>query len=153
MPGPGAQHAYPMTSWFWDSAEGIVLAPGISCFTAGMEYAHGGLTLQEALIPSLTIDAKRKAAAMSIVVKELKWAGLRLNVILEGAEGLTVDLRSKVADASSSFAASPSKAASNGQKTSLLVADDEALGTAAFMVLINAKDDVIYKHPVVIGES
>ena len=153
VPGPGAQHAYPMTSWFWDSAEGIVLAPGISCFTAGMEYAHGGLTLQEALIPSLNIVAKSKAAAMSIVVKELKWAGLRLNVMLEGAEGLTVDLRSKVADADSSFAASPIKAASNGQRTSLLVADDEALGTAAFMVLINAKDDVIYKHPVVIGES
>ena len=47
--GPGAQHGFPETSWFWDSAEAVVLAPGVSCFVAGMEYAHGGLTLQEAL--------------------------------------------------------------------------------------------------------
>ena len=58
IPSAGAQHGYPMTSWFWDAAEAIVLAPGVSCFVAGMEYAHGGLTLQEALIPSLTVSAK-----------------------------------------------------------------------------------------------
>jgi hypothetical protein len=28
-------------------------------FLAGMEYAHGGLTLQEALIPSLTLSTKQ----------------------------------------------------------------------------------------------
>jgi hypothetical protein len=153
VPGPGAHHPYPMTSWFWDSAEAVVLAPGISCFSAGMEYAHGGLTVQEALIPSLTIAAKHQASAASVVVKDLKWAGLRLNLILDGAQGLTVDVRSKVADADSSFAASPAKAADNGQKTSLLVADDEALGTAAFLVFLDEKEEVKHKRPVVIGES
>jgi hypothetical protein len=142
-----------MTSWFWDASEAVVLAPGISCFEAGAEYAHGGLTVQEALIPTLTVAAKQAASAMSIVVKELKWAGLRLNVVLDGAQGLTVDIRSKVADAGSSFATGATLGAGHGQKTSLLVADDGALGSAAFLVVVDETGQVIFKRAIVIGEN
>jgi hypothetical protein len=93
IPSAGAQHGYPMTSWFWDAAEAIVLAPGVKCFVAGMEYAHGGLTLQEALIPSLTVSAKQTGGAKSVVLKEMKRSGMRLNVVLEGAQGLAIDVR------------------------------------------------------------
>ena len=153
IPSAGAQHGYPMTSWFWDAAEAVVLAPGVSCFVAGMEYAHGGLTLQEALIPSLTVSAKQAGGAKSVVLKEMKWSGMRLNVVLEGAQGLTIDVRSKVADAATSLAASPMTGAADGQKTSLLVADDEALGAAAFLVVVDQNGQPIFKHPVVIGEN
>ncbi len=153
IPSAGAQHGYPMTSWFWDAAEAIVLAPGVSCFVAGMEYAHGGLTLQEALVPSLTVSTKEIGGTKSVVLKEMKWSGMRLNMILEGAAGLTVDVRSKVADAGTSFAASPTTAAADGQKTSLLVVDDEALGAAAFLVVIDQNGQPIFKYPVVIGEN
>jgi hypothetical protein len=153
IPSAGAQHGYPMTSWFWDAAEAVVLAPGVSCFVAGMEYAHGGLTLQEALIPSLTVSTKETGYTKSVVLKEVKWSGMRLNMILEGAAGLTVDLRSKVADASTSFAASAMTAADDGQKTSLLVADDEYLGAAAFLVVVDQAGQPIFKQPIVIGEN
>jgi hypothetical protein len=153
IPSAGAQHGYPMTSWFWDAAEAVVLAPGVSCFVAGMEYAHGGLTLQEALIPSLTLSTKQKGGVKSIVLKEMKWSGLRLNVMLEGAQGLTIDVRSKVADATTSFAASPITGAADGKKTSLLVADDEALGAAAFLVIVDQNGQPIFKQPIVIGEN
>jgi hypothetical protein len=153
IPSAGALHGYPMTSWFWDAAEAVVLAPGVSCFMAGMEYAHGGLTLQEALIPSLTVSATTTGGTKSVVLKEIKWSGMRLNIILEGAAGLTVDLRSKVADATTSFATSPMTAAADGQKTSLLVAKDEAFGAAAFLVVIDKNDQPIFKHSVVIGEN
>lgn len=152
IPGPGAQHGYPVTSWFWDSAEAVVLAPGVSCFMAGMEYAHGGLTLQEALVPSLTVSAQI-GGSKAVVLKELKWSGMRLNVILEGAAGLPVDLRSKVADAKTSVAAAPVTAAADGQKTSLLVEDDAALGMAAFIVVIDKNGLPIFKHSVSIGEN
>ncbi len=153
IPSAGAQHGYPMTSWFWDSAEAVVLAPGVSCFVAGMEYAHGGLTLQEALIPSLTLSTKKTGAMKSVVLKEMKWSGMRLNMILEGAAGLTVDLRSKVADASTSLAASTMTAAADGQKTSILVADDGYLGAAAFLVVVDQNGQPIFKQPIVIGEN
>jgi hypothetical protein len=152
IPSAGAQHGHTMTSWFWDAAEAVVLAPGVSCFVAGMEYAHGGLTLQEALIPSLTVSTK-EGGIKSVVLKDMKWSGMRLNMIWEGAAGLTVDLRSKVADASTSFATSTMTAAEDGQKTSLLVADDEALGAAAFIVVMDDSGQPIFKHSVVIGEN
>ena len=131
IPSEGAHHGYPMTSWFWDSAEAIVLAPDIKCFVAGQEYAHGGLTLQEALIPSLTVSAKQKGCAKSVVLKEMKWAGMRLNVVFEGALGFTIDVRRQVADADSSLATKPMTGAADGQKTSLLMKDDDALGAEA----------------------
>jgi hypothetical protein len=153
IPEPGAQHGYPMTSWFWDAAEAVVLAPGVACFMAGTEYAHGGLTLQEALIPSLTVSAKETGGATSVVMQEMRWSGLRLNVVLAGAEGLTIDVRSQVADAATSLAARPTTGAADGQRTSLLVADDEALGVAAFLVVVDHTGQAIFKHPVVIGEN
>ena len=153
IPRSGAQHGYPMTSWFWDAAEAVVLAPGVSCFIAGMEYAHGGLTLQEALIPSLTVSTKETGGTKAVVLKEMKWSGMRLNVVLEGAQGLTIDIRSKVADAATSFTASPMTAAADYQRTSLLVVDDEAFGTEAFLVIINQEGQPIFKQPLVIGEN
>ena len=151
IPSSSAQHGYPMTSWFWDSAEAVVLAPGISCFVAGTEYAHGGLTLQEALIPSLAVSVKETNKTNIVVMKEMKWSGMRLNVILDGAQGLTVDIRGKAADATTSFVASPITAAADGQKTSLLVADDDASGIQAFLVVIDQKGQPMFKQSIVIG--
>lgn len=78
MPEPGAKHGYPVTSWFWDPAEAVVLAPGVACFVAGKEYAHGGVTMQEALVPCLTVTAKQDREATVVVLKEHRWVGLRL---------------------------------------------------------------------------
>jgi hypothetical protein len=153
IPSAGAHHGYPMSSWFWDAAEAIVLAPGVSCFMAGIEYAHGGLTLQEALIPSLSISTQQTGGAKAVVLKEMKWAGMRLNVVLEGAQGLAVDVRSKVADSSSSLVATPITGAADNQRTSLLVTDDETLGESAFLVVIHENGQAIFKHPVIIGEN
>lgn len=153
VPSAGAQHGYPMTAWFWDAAEAVVLAPGVSCFVAGMEYAHGGLTLQEALIPSLTISTKQTDGVKSVVLKEMKWSGMRLNVVLEGAEGLTIDVRSKVADAATSFAERPITGAADGKKTSLLVEDDEKVGAEAYLVVVDQNGQPIFKQPIVIGEN
>ncbi len=153
VPDVGARHGFPMTPWFWDAAEAVVLAPGVACFMAGKEYAHGGLTMQEALVPCLTVTAKTDHRAAVVVAKDLRWAGMRLNVVFEGAVGLTVDLRGKVADPGTSFAASPVTASADGHKTSLLVSDDDRIGTAAHLVVIDDRGACIFKHPVVIGEN
>jgi len=74
-------------------------------------------------------------------------------VLLDGAQGLTVDIRSKVADAATSFARSPATGAADGQKTSLLVEDDETLGVAAFLVVVDENGQAIFKQSIVIGEN
>ena len=109
--------------------------------------------MQEAIIPSLTVSASHVSDAKTILLKDIKWVGMRLNVVLEGAQGLSVDVRSKVADAASSFASKPITAAADGQKNSLLVTADDSTGVAAFLVVINYTGHAIFKHPVVIGEN
>lgn len=120
---------------------------------AGMEYVHGGLTLQESLIPSVLVSAKQAGNSKTILLKELKWAGMRLNVVLAGAQGLAVDIRRKVADASSSFVATPGTGSADNQRTSLLVIDDETMGEAAFLVVLDENGQSIFKHSVIIGEN
>ncbi len=41
--------------WYWNPNQSIALANGISCFKAGEEYAHGGLSLQECLTQELMV--------------------------------------------------------------------------------------------------
>jgi homospermidine synthase len=47
----------------------------------------------------------------------------------------------------------PAIASGDGEKTSILVADDETLGTAAFLVVVDNNGQVVFKNSVVIGES
>lgn len=44
--------------WYWNDQVRVAMAPGISGFTAGDYYNHGGLTLQECLTPVLNIRPK-----------------------------------------------------------------------------------------------
>ena len=43
----------PCFPWFWAEKVRIACPPGIDCFMAGEEYSHGGLSLQECLVPQL----------------------------------------------------------------------------------------------------
>jgi hypothetical protein len=64
-----------------------------------------------------------------------------------------VDIRSKVADAETSFLANPTTAVVDGEKTSMLVENDEALGAAAFLVVVDPDGQPIFKQSIVIGED
>lgn len=152
-PGPGAQHGFKETSWFWDAADVVVLAPGVSCFVAGLEYSHGGLTMQEAVIPSLSISMAKSVAWSTVKLVQHAWSQLRLNMFLEGAEGLIVDIRGKVADPATSYALKPVLASADGEKTSLLVEDEDAIGKAAFLVVVDATGQPVFKESIVIGEN
>ena len=94
-----------------------------------------------------------KGGAKSIAVQELKWSGLRLNLVLTGAQGLMIDVRSKVADGATTFVTSTATCMGDGQKTSLLIADDGALGSAAFLVAVDQHGQAVFKYPVVIGQN
>jgi len=52
---PGAYSDESFYPWYWNPDQDVALARGISCYKKGREYAHGGLSLQECLTPSLVI--------------------------------------------------------------------------------------------------
>ena len=67
----------PTVPWYWNAAERIAVGPGIACFGAGNEYAHGGLSLQESLIPVLRVTAGAVSAAVDASITDVTWVGLR----------------------------------------------------------------------------
>lgn len=145
-------HGTPLTfGWDWCKEVQVAYAPGVSSFVAGAEYAHGGISLQECLVPVLQLDcagAVKKAAAVTI--QSVTWRGLRCTVVADGAApGQRVDIRTKAALASSSLAASDKPL--DGGKASLAVADDEHMGAAALVVVLSAEGEVLQKQVTTVG--
>jgi hypothetical protein len=148
---PGTQTDLPQVPWFWGNEHAIVLAPQISAFKSGMEYAHGGLTLQEALTLRVTLENSQKSNIPDVVVASVRWVGLRLRVELTGGvDQVYVDIRTQPADAKSSVIDGARECLQ--EKHSILVEDDSSEGASAMLVLIYA-NEVIVKHPLVIGEN
>jgi len=139
----------PTMMWHWSPEVRIAMAPGISCFKAGLDYAHGSLSVQECLIPEFTVRAG-KAARPKASIKSIKWVGLRCRVQVDGpTTGLNADIRTKPADASTSLAVA--KAVGKDGSVALLVGDDSLEGTAAAVVLVTNDGRTIAKKSTMVG--
>jgi hypothetical protein len=140
----------PVASWSWNPDERFAYAPGAHCFVAGQEYAHGGASLQECMIPVLALTSAGAPAGVVVTVGEVQWVGLRCRVTVQPPEeGLRADLRTKPNDPSSSIA--EPKAVDADGKAALLVADDSLEGTMASMVVVDASGRVVCKEATTVG--
>ena len=140
----------PDSPWSWNPLERFAHAPGIHCFVAGQEYAHGGVSLQECLIPELVITSTETPLQATISVKDVQWAGLRCRIAVEPpAAGFVADLRTKSNVAGSSV--TEAKSLDEEGKGSLLVVDDSLQGTMVSLVIVDASGRVICKIPTTIG--
>ena len=138
----------------------MAVGPGIACFGAGNEYAHGGVSLQEALVPILRVAAgragrvgsvDRAGGAQTARIAAVSWAGLRCRVRLDAAApGLTVELRMRVGDPGSSIGGEARPVDEEGA-ASLLVADDEHEGKPAALVVLDARGRVVTRQATIIG--
>jgi hypothetical protein len=146
---PSASVELSCFSWFWGDDVRIACPPGIDCFMAGEDYNHGGLSLQECIVPQLTI---RRGAepAVSAKIEQVKWARLRCRVKVSGQfAGCKVDLRDKAADPSTSLASA--KAVGKDGSVALVVEDDKREGSATTLVLLDASGSVLDKTLVAVG--
>jgi hypothetical protein len=140
----------PVAGWSWNPQERFAYGPGVHCFVAGQEYAHGGASLQECLVPILTFASTRPPAAVVVKVSELQWLGLRCRVSAEPpAEGLSADLRTKPNVPNSSI--TQAKALDAYGKAALLVADDSLEGTMVSLVIVDAFGRMICKVATTVG--
>ncbi|MDB6112932.1 MAG: putative cytosolic protein, partial [Pedosphaera sp.] len=89
----------PVVPWTWNPAVNIASPPGVGCFKAGTEYVHGGISLQELVVPRLVVKAASGSAGQP-KISEVKWVGMRCRVTIEATlPGLKADVRSRPADA------------------------------------------------------
>ena len=65
--------------WYWNSAQSFATPPGSACFNKSDEYAHGGLSIQECLIPDILVE-RVGGVAVSASIRSITWRGLRCYV-------------------------------------------------------------------------
>ena len=145
----GATVDVPTTPWYWNGDEMVALAPGIACFKAGHEYAHGGLSPQESIVPVITVAAS-PASGQPIVIEAITWAGMRCRVRVDGdSSGLRIELRTKVNDGNTALSEA-SEVDSNGN-ASLLVEDEDREGTSAVVVALDADGQPVTQTATIVG--
>jgi hypothetical protein len=146
----GASTALQTVPWHWDESVRVAVAPGISCFEEGKRYDHGGISLQECVVPTITVSASggsRPTAAVTIV--DVAWINLRCSVEVAGGEGFTVDIRERAGDPESSIVASVKPVEDGGAR--VLVDDGEFEGRDAILVVLDAKSRPVAQRTVVVG--
>lgn len=144
----------PLAPWRWNRAVTLAFPPGIGCFVAGTEYAHGGISPQELVVPRLTVQ-KATAGGSEAAIKEVKWNGATCKVTVQGAAaGCALDLRRRTADAASSFLVDQSaKALAASGSATLYLGDDGDLGSAAVLVLLDPAGTVLQARTLTLGEN
>lgn len=134
---PGAQTDIPVFPWFWNSSHHFALANGIACFQSGKEYTHGGLSLQECLTLHLQVKPSSSIIVTNVEISTIVWKGLRCTVVLSVPdETLRLDIRQQPANPGSTVAVI-SKPFSAAGAASVVVGNEDLLGTVATLVIIN----------------
>lgn len=147
----GSTPAFPTYPWYWNPILRIASPPGIGAFVANTEYAHGGISLQECVVPELVVE--RGEAAVAATITGISWRGMRCRVTVEtNAAGLRGDLRLNWKQAASSIVAAVKEVGTNGE-ASLAVADDKHEGAAASVVVLDASGRVLDYKPTTVGED
>lgn len=148
---PGASADVRLFPWYWNPNCFFALADGVSCFRNGLEYTHGGLSLQECLTLRLTAAAGRVAEKAAVEFADVVWKGLRCTVAIEGeATGLFLDVRRQGGDPSSSLVINV-KPVKEGGTASVVVEDDGLEGQEAVVVLVDEDGAPVSQIGTVIG--
>lgn len=138
----------PTAPWYWNPVDRVAFAPGCSCFMKGNEYAHGGISLQECIVPEILVTSTSPATANAPTIQDVQWLGLRCRITTIGESGTWyADLRTRVMDAQSSVLAGKEKRAIDSEgRAGLLVEDDSLIGTAAVVVMLDSSGNVVAKQ-------
>jgi hypothetical protein len=146
----GAKSEVQRVPWSWGPSVDIAMATGIHVFREGIDYAHGGLSLQECLVPVLTVTRSAKSRKKSIGIKEVKWTRMRCRVALDQTlSGITVEVRRTASDDD----ALASKLTDDKGHASLVVEDEDLLGTHAVIVVLDQQLQLLAKHDTRIGND
>ncbi len=145
----GAQTDQHTVPWHWNKSVCIPVASGIACYEAGTEYEHGGISPQECVVPVIAVSKPVSPAVLEGTITGVTWKGLRCAISVSGGStGMTADIRTKAGNAATSL--TMAKPIETGA-ASLLVADDDQLGAAAFVVLLGADGALLAQIQTTVG--
>lgn len=149
---PGASTDERLYSWYWNPNVHFALADGISCFRKGLEYDHGGLSLQECLTLELIVTSgSLHTSHIAPVITDVTWKGLRCAVTVDGIfEELILDIRTQPGNPSSSVVYEV-KTLKNKGTASVVVENEDLEGMESIIVLINQEGELVAQINTTIG--
>ncbi|MCK4344701.1 MAG: hypothetical protein KAX05_05385, partial [Bacteroidales bacterium] len=112
------------------------------------EYAHGGISVQECLVPIMTIETTGKAFRKITI--EHKWIGLKCSIEVKGGAGCYAEIRTKYSDEKSAI--SISKEISKEEKVSIFIEDSDYENQAAFIVITDKDGIILERQQTIVGE-
>lgn len=138
--------------WYWNPEESFALATGISCYKNGLDYTHGGLSLQECLTLELTVNNKVSLGSKAeLNIKSVTWNGLRCKVLIDGNYTDTIlDIRTHPGDSSTSVVTSQKNIKSDGT-ASAIIENEDLEGTSGVIVIIKKNGELLKQLPIIIG--
>lgn len=137
-------------SWFWNQGETVHTPPGISCFNKSPEYTHGGLSVQECLIPDITVRAGTAATVLA-TLRDVTWNKYRCLVECSGDfAGMKVDIRAGAPTGKSALPA-PKPVPEDGHLS--IPVDDIYEGQNLFVVLLGADNQPVAQRSTKLGQS
>jgi hypothetical protein len=140
----------PKVGWHWNPSAEVAVAPNVSAFVAGQEYAHGGVSLQECIIPDLTIEPPAQQQA-AVRIQAVEWQRLRCRVQIDPPlAGITIDVRTKANLADSSLAAAAKPTDESGL-AALMIPNEDNAGMAAVVVAMDPTGKLLSKETTTIG--
>ena len=138
--------------WRWNPSVFIAYAPGISFFKKNEEYAHGGLSVQECLIPEIHIQNSKKRK-YSGKITSIKWNNLICKIEVEGAEdGSKIDIRTKPTDETTSIVISAEEKKLIKENKCSLMVNDSSEGSATWVILTTPTGIIIDKQMTSVGQ-
>jgi hypothetical protein len=148
----GAQTDAQCFKWYWDPNVVMASPPGAGSYRAGIEYSHGGVSLQEMVTPTIRVKIAR-TSGRSAQLREAKWNGARCNVLVSGeCRGVRIDVRTVQSDPSTSLLTDKlARETTSEGRVTLYLEDDANIGKDALIVLLDASKQVIDSQHTKIG--
>jgi hypothetical protein len=135
--------------WRWNPSVFVAYAPGITFFKANEEYAHGGISLHECLVPIIIVE-NPDVREVGAEIKRVRWVNLKCTIdTTDVPDGYSVDIRTKYNDPKTSVVLSKNRILQGSAIT--LMVDDSAEHRAATIVLMDANERIMDKKPTTIG--
>ena len=143
-----ARTSYLQVPWTWNGKVFLASATGARAFFAGQEYAHGGISPQECVLPVLEVSADG-AAVQSVSITRANWEGLRLRVEVASGADHTIDVRLG-AETSGASLIKGGRVLDEKGRTSMLVSDVHE-GKQACLVVLDDNGSILAHRGLTIG--
>lgn len=139
--------------WHWDPTVMMASPVGAGSFRAGIEYSHGGVSLQEMVTPVLRVTAAQPAGGSARLL-EAKWTGAKCRVLVGGnCSDVRVDVRVSQTDPHTSLLTDrQARETTPDGKVTVFLENDADIGNKAEIVLLDSSGQVIHSLSTTLGQ-